>query len=516
MAGFIDQPTMTSDGPTIRANAGLHRRAEITILFGIALVCLLVRLIAALRTPVIQKDSIAYIEIAQAIAGGNFFDPASQLRALHPAYPTAITWAYAIASDWEVAGHIVSILCSVLTCLPIHLISREILGVRGGLICCCLYALHPTLAEYQHDILSHSLFLLVFLSSIWLSWRSSSKRTLPYSLISGLFAAVALLTRPEGVLLWVGIPIFLLVPCVSAFRRRNQARWKVTSDHLVLIVFFLIGAGLASSPYLAWIHDVKGHLWFTPKSIIPGEALQNLEDPPFQYLSASVGPAGTVALRDRFAYEFTKKLLDSLYVPIIPFLVVGMIFMRRHRTWNIPATGIILIACLYMLAGAYVGWKGGSVSTRYFLSPTLLLLVFAAAGVEACLLSLAKNQRAQLQRISGAGLGLLLLLPTCAWRGTEKLGFKEAGKWILATYGPRQTIATHRAEAAWYAKGIPVPLEQPPDASKVRFLVFWSRHWPHLSQQEEFLNRWKSHAQITKLKTFEKGVEVWEVQSTRK
>jgi len=155
-----------------------------------------------LTTTLITKDGVFYIEQAQQIAQ----DPAGVCRRHPPGYPFLIWAGHAIASRfaegdsprlWAYSAQAVTLLCRVLTLIPLYLLGRLLVGSVNSFWALFALLILPYPAFYGSDVLREWPYLLLLSTGLLvLYWGLSSGRGWTLGLV-GLDAALGYLIRPE-------------------------------------------------------------------------------------------------------------------------------------------------------------------------------------------------------------------------------------------------------------------------------------------------------------------------------
>src|SRR5439155_10625101 len=121
-------------------------------------------------------------------------------------YPFAIAVTHRIlggdrAESWQSAAQIASIVSGVLLLLPLSLVVRELFGEATVLPGCLLVYAVPLTGHVFADALSESTFLLFWTAGLWTALRYLRAGAVAWLIPTMGLAALAYLTRPEGLLL---------------------------------------------------------------------------------------------------------------------------------------------------------------------------------------------------------------------------------------------------------------------------------------------------------------------------
>ncbi|MHB1034861.1 MAG: glycosyltransferase family 39 protein [Pirellulales bacterium] len=222
-SGSFDLSERLSGGAT------LSRRGAGWVLFGLALLCLVPRLVMAWRVEYIYADGACYLGWAEALDRGDWATAFGELKL--NVYPIILLMLHRVGFDWELAGKAWGVAASTLTVLPLFGWARRQFGDRVAILACALYAVHPRLIEWSPEIIRDSTFWLLAALSLYLSWRAVFEGRRGWFAAAGLAIAAAVHTRFEG---WL---LFLPILCWSACRwqsARQEGRRLVCGNLLAL------------------------------------------------------------------------------------------------------------------------------------------------------------------------------------------------------------------------------------------------------------------------------------------
>jgi hypothetical protein len=183
--------------------------------------CSVIGVYLILTTTLITKDGVFYIEQARQVAQ----DPAGVCRRYPPGYP-ALLWASHEAASlfvegdspllWTYSAQSVTLLCRVLTLIPLYLLGRLLVGAVNSFWALFVLVILPYPAFYGSDVLREWPYLL-FLSTglLLLYWGLATRRWWVLALV-GLDAGLGYLIRPECAQLVLYAALGLIVASKSA------------------------------------------------------------------------------------------------------------------------------------------------------------------------------------------------------------------------------------------------------------------------------------------------------------
>ncbi len=132
----------------------------------------------ALLMPVINHDGPFYIAAAQKIASGSLREG---IRSFHmPFYPLLIVFTHYIVPNWVVAAHLVSLLTSVFTIIPLYLLTRDFFSRESAVGACLAFALLPLSNHLAVEVMKDPSFLFFFAWAVYFAQRAIHSKKLIY------------------------------------------------------------------------------------------------------------------------------------------------------------------------------------------------------------------------------------------------------------------------------------------------------------------------------------------------
>jgi 4-amino-4-deoxy-L-arabinose transferase-like glycosyltransferase len=543
--------------PTPPATSSRERAApsgrEIAGVAGLALAALALRLIHWSQTSVMFNDGPRFL-----IQAGYIFD-GEWRRALGDAYHPLYAFATACVrlaldgaspspSDWERAGVAVSIAAGVGAVLAFYGFLRSAFGQPAAWIGAGLLACNPYSVEFSSDVQSDGLHQALFLAGVAFAWGALRQARPALAGWAGVCSGLAYLTRPEGLgLAFATAGVAALQVVTRRWRLRTALPWAAA-----LVAGFLIVTG----PYLVALRVNAGEWTLTQKKslrtlagisqeagVMPSVGLGIGAEVPFtpnvmehrhEYRErarnarayAGEQPPGRWKQALAAVGEVLHTTTSALRPEIVVFAAIGIAI-----GWGLPGLRgqfILAVMVLYWAAAWLLAYNYGYLSRRHTLTPTLLLLGYAAAAVPA----LADLARRRARGGPAAGLrasravtgGVLLLLlalgvgKTLRPQRASNAGERAAADWIqaldLPSVGP---VAAGKRRVAYYAGAPWFPLRKMPEGAPleaalrsngVRFVVADEKDveaYPDLSNPEAagFVVRFHSESEDGSTTVFE-------------
>ena len=354
----------------------------ILLLFSAAL-----KISISLFIKVINQDGELYITVAQKIAEGAFKE-ALTIYGM-PLYPLLIALTHYVIPNWIAAARFVSIAASILTIIPLYLLTREIFHRQAALWACAAFALLPLSNHLSVAIMRDPLFLFFLAYAVLFAQRAITSKRLVHFLLSSLLGLLSILCRLEGLVFYA----FYILFAFLLFLRKPEERGDLLKGILIYIALplslFIVGALILE---IGWssnfnrINDVGREI----RGLFSLEFLNNYK---FMYKRLKVFE-NTMALHYTSKYqsliEITRHymlviyligLLESFIKALFPLnfipLVVGFKnWRKRHGVF------VLLLAGSYLLLSYYFLITRDFIRVRYLLTPVLLLCPWIGLGID--------------------------------------------------------------------------------------------------------------------------------------
>lgn len=416
------------------ASHAAQHRFRPGLLSALLLLCFVPRLWMAIWLTTVCPDAPVYIHRAEAIDRGDWDAGLNHMR-VNP-LPFALAGLHRLGFDWEMAGKVWGLTMSTLVILPLFGWARRQFNDRIATLACVLYAIHPGLIERSPEILREPTFWFLTELSLYFSWRAASEARLRTFLLSGSVLMLAVLTRFEGVFLFLPLLGWTLARLLlPAAPRRRLCLGLLVAVIGIPAVLLLVGRVLAPDATLA--------------SLVRLDPLQRAELWLKSWAQPSEGDSAKLAMPlgdiDRKMLTFPRLLLtyivmigrgfDPIVALLLPASFIGWttLWLRRDQLPLFLAAGGILL-------GAWIHlWYSHEVSSRYVLTVFLMITPLCALGIcwpadkrrQFLPSKFVQNTRAQ----GGVSIAILLLLTIVGW--SDALGSNYRGREAQAELGRR-------------------------------------------------------------------------------
>ena len=307
-----------------------------------------------------------------------------------PVYPALMALVFAVRDSIGLLVLLQLVVGAATACLTAHFAYR-IAGARAGLLAGLVVALDPVSIIHANEVMTETLFTLVFLAAAFALWRSVTGAW-RWALASGALFALATLTRPVALFVF---PVVLIVAAVTAKRRR-----MLTAAALAVVFALPVGLWIvrndqaASYPGISLIEDVN-LLYYRAAGAISldtGKPIGRVRRHLQNEARRRMGPSPTVGEEGATYRRMAIREIKAHPVGFINETARGasrILFGPGGTTWEQLRTG-----------SDDAGGSPGRLVELVLLGELVALLVGAAAGVWA----LVKKGRSRL-------VGVIVIVP---------------------------------------------------------------------------------------------------------
>ncbi len=476
---------------------------EIVGVAGLALAALALRAFHWSNTYVMFNDGPRFL-----IQAGYFFE-GEWRRALGDAYHPLYAFATACVrlalggtnpspAEWERAAVAVSIAAGVGAVIAFYGFLRSAFGQPGAWIGAGLLACNPYSVEFSADVQSDGLHQALFLAGVAFAWGALRQTRPALAGWAGVCSGLAYLTRPEGLgLAFAAAGVAALQVLTRRWRLRIALPWAAA-----LAAGFLIVTG----PYLVALRVNAGEWTLTQKKSL--RTLTGMSQEAGVMPSVGLGVGAEVPFtpgvmehrheyreraRDLRAYagehppgrwrqivsavgEVLHTTTSALRPEIVVFAAIGI-----AMAWGLPGLRgqfVLVVMALYWGAAWLLAYNYGYLSRRHTLTPTLLLVGYAASAVPALAewvrgrVRAAPAVRARGARAPASAAQLLLVGlgggKTIRPQPASNEGERAAADWIQALGEPGGPVAAGKRRVAYYAGAPWFPLRKMPEGAPLQ------------------------------------------------
>lgn len=350
----------------------LDKKKEIYMLIFILALGFLLRIVWLNRFPVFTDEAI-YAHWAQGLINGTLSPFISISDGKTPLFIWILAGVVKLGISYSLAGRIISACAFIGTALCIFLLSKKTMQGVWVLVPSLLYALSPFTLFYERMGLMDS--LLTFFSSgfLYVTYLFlTTKNSLHKAVVSGLFLALAFMTKPSALLF---VYTSALITLLYIFIDKKKSLYSLLLLIPTLLILFFISRSTGFSAY-SYKNMEFTYPLTTDWLILWNNLIMNIK-----------------TLAPSFALYFLPLLI------LFPFALYYLITGKRYT--------LLLQILLYMcIPVGIIMVFGRIVFSRYFLS--LTPLIFITAGYTLMHASYIKSDRVKKGLLSVSLLGTLL------------------------------------------------------------------------------------------------------------
>jgi 4-amino-4-deoxy-L-arabinose transferase-like glycosyltransferase len=332
-----------------------------------------------------------YITAAQEFAGGNFKQGLIIYRM--PFYPLLVAITHYVVPHWIVAARGVSILTSVLTIIPLYLLTREFFSPKAAVWGCVAFALSPLPNHLAVEVTRDSTYLFFFAWATYFALVGIESKKLTYFFLVSVFSTLSFLCRLEGVILFFCYTTFLSYIAL----RKPDERGGILKGILIYISFPVVFLGIGSLMLQMKVAHYTGKTkHFNRISFLANQAkdfiyfrfhenylsiYKKLEIFETKYRLKRGGLNFAEVARHHMYAIYFIGLLQSFIKALFPPYVVPAVFGLRKSELRKHAFLMFLLVC-YLLLLYCSFMKRDVLRERHLLAPAFLVYPWIGVGLD--------------------------------------------------------------------------------------------------------------------------------------
>lgn len=419
-----------------------HYPHRFLILSCLVLLCLLPRALLSLQMCSICPDGVLYVQLAEDLDEGHF-KQAFQEYNLN-VYPMVLAGLHRLGLSWETGGMLWGLLMSCLVILPLYGFVRRQFDDTVALVSCLLYAVHPVFIKWSPELMRDPTFWLLFILSLYLQWRAVTEVRIGFSLAAGLATTLAVLTRFEG--------LFLFIPfCLWPFWRykaliSGREKAKIAAGWVFSVVVF---PALLLLINITWLRNQSQWVFFYISPLWRFYSWWN------DVIASAPADTAGVMVQSPSGVSFWRMIaicvptMVKSFTPLFALPMLGgwwrwrNVWRRRdHQPLFYVTLAIILATCIH-------AWYANELCPRYYLSIVLMASPYAALGLMALSGRILRFvERLQVKAILGyiAVFSPAAIVAFAGWGFAFAENFEhrvadvELGAWVRNEFGPSATL----------------------------------------------------------------------------
>jgi hypothetical protein len=400
-------------------------------------------------------------------------DPIGVIKSHYFGYPFLIFAAHKTSlvfgagetlNSWIISAQAVSLLCMLVSFVPLYFIGKSFLGSRNSHYFLIILAFLPYPVRFGCDVLRDWPYILFLSLSIASLIAASKGRKWQLYGASGLLAGFGYFVKVECAQVIIYAIIWLTLCMI-------RPRYLMTRKKAVLSALLLLASFTAV--VLPYMH-VK-------QQFIPERIQEQMNETP-----SAVNTAVTSAPSEKTTNSLTKSIInifgrtcENLFYYFLVFAIIGFYvrFIAGFKeTGDIEKTLVISFISLNVIMLVWLSYNFGYLSRRHCLPLSLLLLFYAPVGLQIIgekLDSLfapsetntSKDPAAVRKCLSIIGtravfwlhllviVGILTCLPALLTsKRKDTAGFLDAARWLSQNTTPADLIAVPDERISFYAR----------------------------------------------------------------
>lgn len=464
-------------------------RTQTRVWIWIFAVALLLRVVCLIGQPLIGADASRFLAAAERVEAGQLYEAVQDVY--HPLTGYVFGGANWVQSRLrsepatfredqrrrEAAALAVSLVAGLLTIAALVDLSRRIFPSVPATLVGWLAACHPYLVRASADIMSDSLYLLLFVAALWSAARAAvEKRWLTYA-VTGGFIGFAYLTRPEALVLGPAVATYWWLVADAGHRRRVIFGTAVAAAVSLLLLF----------PYVLIMYYDEGVWTLTRKKNLLellGLGLHGWGTSPRYASIPAYQQAGLGAMFDgqamgriftRWFFTCSEAYAGAAIIGV-GAVVRGREWCRRHSLFIV--SGLLLVLVWLLLLHSEGNYR--YLTKRHVLALVVLSMPLMGRGVLAFTRTVTPWLPEKWHpRVYPVVLFLVLAaagIKAAAPQRHDQLGQLDAADYILEHGGRGQIVFTEREKIVYYSGGVERLLHQSAD-DVIRSLFATDRGW---------------------------------------
>lgn len=229
----------------------------IVIVFFILLVLIKILLSLNFYAPFVYGDEIVYDSLAHNLLEGKLYPNFGP--SVSPGYPLFLSIAYIISDDRGAVYHIMLIISAIVTTsiiFPAYFILKKYCSTIISIIGSLATATLPQLNYNSFTLMSETLFVPLFLFSVWFLMKSYETNDKKWEILASLSVVYLYVTRSNGLAMVIAfILAFIYYLAVNSRENKIVDLLKKKSFLIVTFIVFL-SSWVVISTYVTDIHDL--------------------------------------------------------------------------------------------------------------------------------------------------------------------------------------------------------------------------------------------------------------------
>ena len=385
---------------------------------------------------IINPDGIRYINSANELFQGNIASAFSHEKMLGYTFLLGLT--HLVFPEWFLAGKVLSCATLVLTTIPLYLIARELFGGRAAFFASLIFTVVPTVNGRALSVIKDPSFLFLILLALWFVIYALKKSSWRLSLVAGFLSCLSVLIRPEGVVFFAAVALFLLASIVFLPKSRIMSLQHLASFCFIpfgtlLLAMLSFATGVISPEVLPGIYKRFAYYFRTDLTQIYMSIYQHLKSVEETFPGGDIPNDFFEFARHNMYLIYLIGLIQIFFKSMFPVFAVPFIFgLNLRKFWNRRVALFLTVMGTFLLMNYIFLMSRNFLAERYLFVPVSLGFILAGYGIDRIITRVNVSQF----RLAVYFFALILCVVLPLGRSfvsvsNEKVEIKNAGSWLL-------------------------------------------------------------------------------------
>lgn len=320
---------------------------------------------------VIENEGAQYLRLAENLfTHRGYVAMRGPVTMVSPLYSVVIGIVAFVTQSPELAGRVVSLMAGTVLPVLLFLVAFKIYGLRTAYVVGALAAFQPLLIALSSTVYSEGIYLLLLMAGLYATVVTLESERLLAPALAGMFAGLAYLARPEG-LLYGGLFAFWIV-AASWWTGCHRPRYAIKAATVLLALTVLFAL-----PFIIFLSAKIGHFYWEGKSSINDNLVLRMSTGMSQpQANSGLGPNlredGVALQPDQFVYARKHPVPLGVKLHLIADGWLSRFMSLLRDLWSAQYFGAPFVLFL-----AATGFLGGPCHRRRFANESLLCLMTA-------------------------------------------------------------------------------------------------------------------------------------------
>ncbi len=361
----------------------------LAILLGLSL---LIKFVLISQATIINDDGIRYINSAHELFQGNIASAFAHEKML--GFTFLLGLAHRVIPDWFLAGKILSTVAMVLTTIPLYFIAQELFGRRAAFFTALAFSVVPYINDKCTSVIKDPVFLFLIVTSLWIVLYALKESRWIFFFAAGFLCCLSVLVRPEGVVFFLAIVLFLIasimfVPVTRPLKQRCLAAFCGVPLGAMILLSIPFVSGMIPLELLAKGCIRFAHYFQTDLSRTYMEIYQHLASVENNFNGGQWSNDFFEHARHYIYLIYLIGMIQVFCISVFPIFVIPLFLgCNLRQSWNGQVLLLLSVLGSFLLMDYIFLLSRNFISGRYMLVPVVLSFVLIGNGIERMFLPL--------------------------------------------------------------------------------------------------------------------------------